>query len=74
MEFCLNIPPAHTPSDYFGTFTDHNNPNEELNVQYRGQIGNANEGSSRTSQLILDNNGKNIDLNIPWENQNNDGY
>lgn len=72
MEFCLNIPAARVPSDYAGMFAVQNKPDEEMNVQDRSQNQDARKEFSHTSKLVLDNDGKPIDLNVEYENQQND--
>jgi len=62
VEFCSKLPAIHLPSDYVGVFKEAMS-NEDINVQNQERSQNAGEGSSRSVNVALDNDGHEIDLN-----------
>jgi len=60
----MNVPATRTPSNYPGVFVD-TMSNEYMNVQNQEENRNAREGTSREFQIAVDNDGLDIDLNLP---------
>jgi len=58
------MPAIRSPSNYAGVFVDIIS-NEEMNVQNQEENRNAGEETNQEFQLALDNDGLDIDLNLP---------
>jgi len=68
IEYCTGQPAKGLPSDYAGHYKDHTNSNEDMNIQDQGRNENAEEGSSGINKVVLDDEGQEIDLNTPYNN------
>jgi len=79
IEYCTGQPANGLPSNYAGHYVGRNISNEQNNVQDQGRNQTAEEGSSRLYNVVMDNEGQEIDLNVPYnyddgivENQSQD--
>jgi len=63
VEYCNHQPSEGLPSDYAGFYVGHT-----MNVQNQDRIENAGKGSSQMFNVVLDNEGQEIDLNISYNN------
>jgi len=64
VEFCMNLSATKIPSNYSGIFIE-NISNENINVQNQECSRNGGEGTSRGYYVAVDNDGHDIDLNLP---------
>jgi len=66
VEYCTSQPAKGLPSDYAGHYNEYTISNEYMNIQGQGRNENAGERSSRINKVVLDDEGQEINLNIPY--------
>lgn len=68
VEYCSGEPAKGLPSDYAGHYVDHATSSKHTSIQDQGRNKNAGEGSSKLYNVVMDYEGREIDLNKSFYN------